>query len=115
MKSLGDGVMLYFSDPPSAVRFALDMVNAVPAADLPPAHVGIDAGPVIVQEGDYFGRTVNIASRIAEQASASQVLVSDEVVLVTEDPEVTFVEVGPVSLKGVSRPLRLHEARRADP
>jgi len=33
---------------------------------LPPARVGIQAGPVVFQEGDYFGRTVNVAARIAE-------------------------------------------------
>jgi hypothetical protein len=32
----------------------------VPAADLPPAHVGIDAGPLIFQGGDDFGRTVSM-------------------------------------------------------
>ena len=63
VKSLGDGVMLYFVEPASAVRFALEMVDEVPAADLPPAHVGIDAGPVIFQDGDFFGRTVNLAAR----------------------------------------------------
>ena len=33
-----------------------------------PARIGIDAGAVVVQEGDYFGRTVNIAARIADYA-----------------------------------------------
>ena len=33
-----------------------------------PAHVGLHAGPVLFQDGDYFGRTVNVASRIADYA-----------------------------------------------
>ena len=33
-----------------------------------PARIGINAGAVIVQEGDYFGRTVNVAARIADYA-----------------------------------------------
>jgi adenylate cyclase len=88
------------------------MVERIPAADLPPAHVGIDAGPLIFQDGDYFGRTVNMAARIATCASAGHVLVSDEVRRVTTDPSVKFVEIGSVELKGVSRPVRLHQARR---
>jgi class 3 adenylate cyclase len=40
---------------------------------------GVAAGPVVVQGGDYFGRTVNLAARIAAHASAGQVLVSQSV------------------------------------
>ena len=52
------------------------MVGQVPEAGLPPAHVGVAAGPVVVQGGDYFGRTVNLASRVAARADAGQVLVT---------------------------------------
>ena len=62
VKWLGDGVMFYFRDPGGGVLGALDMVEEVNRHDLPPAHVGIHAGPVIFQEGDYYGRTVNIAA-----------------------------------------------------
>lgn len=112
VKWLGDGVMVYFREPAAAVLFALGMLEDIPAADLPPAHVGIAAGPLIFQDGDYFGRTVNTAARIAAYASAGQVLVSDDVLQVTTDPGVEFVDIGSVELKGVSRPIRLHEARR---
>ena len=112
VKWLGDGVMVYFTEPAAAVLFALEMLERIPAADLPPAHVGIDAGPVIFQDGDYFGRTVNMAARIAAYATAGQVLVSDDVMRVTTDPGVEFVEMGAVELKGVSRPVRLHQAHR---
>jgi adenylate cyclase len=112
VKWLGDGVMVFFGEPAAAVSFALEMLEHIPVAELPPAHVGIDAGPVIVQDGDYFGRTVNTAARIAAYARAGQVLVSDEVLQVTTDPSVEFVDIGSVELKGVSRPVRLHEARR---
>ena len=81
---------------------ALDMVEGVGDPGLPPAHVGIHAGPVVFQEGDYFGRTVNIAARIAEYARPGEVLVSQEVVDVADGRPVTFTEIGPVELKGVS-------------
>lgn len=111
VKWLGDGVMVYFREPAAAVMFALEMREDLPPANLPPAHVGIAAGPVVFQDGDYFGRTVNIAARIAAYATAGQVLVSDDVLRVTTDPGLEFVGIGSVELKGVSRPLRLHEAR----
>jgi adenylate cyclase len=111
VKWLGDGVMVHFKDPGAAVHFALEMRDEVPAVDLPATHIGIAAGPLILQDGDYFGRTVNLASRIAGHAEAGQVLVSDLVVEVAADPVVEFVDVGPVDLKGVSGPVGLHEAR----
>jgi len=58
IKWLGDGVMFYFGDPGPGVRAALEMVDGLAAAGLPPAHVGLHAGPVLFQEGDYFGQTV---------------------------------------------------------
>jgi len=104
VKWLGDGVMFYFGDPGQDVLAALDMVEGVAIHALPPAHVGIHAGPVVFQEGDYFGRTVNIAARIAEYARPGEVLVSQEVVDAAAGTPVTFTEIGPVELKGVSGP-----------
>jgi adenylate cyclase len=112
VKWLGDGVMFYFPDPGEGVLAALDMVEGVATQALPPARVGIDAGPVIFPEGDYYGRTVNIAARIAEYARPGEVLVSQEVVDAAEGTPVTFTTIGAVELKGVSGPLRLHSAQR---
>jgi class 3 adenylate cyclase len=112
VKWLGDGVMFYFPNPGEGVLASLDMVEGVAAHALPPARVGIHAGPVVFQEGDYYGRTVNIAARIAEYARPGEVLVTQEVVNAAEGP-VTFTEIGPVELKGVSGTLRLHSAHRA--
>ena len=112
VKWLGDGVMFHFRDPGQGVVAALDMVEGVATQALPPAHVGIHAGPVVFQEGDYFGRTVNIASRIAEYARPGEVLVTQEVVDAADRTPVTFTDIGPVELKGVVGPLRLHTARR---
>jgi adenylate cyclase len=114
VKWLGDGVMFYFRKPAAAVLAALEMVAAVGSHGLPPAHVGIHAGPVIFQEGDYFGRTVNLAARIAEYARPGEVLVSQEVADAAADGRpVAFTEIGPVELKGVPGTQRLHVARRS--
>jgi adenylate cyclase len=112
VKWLGDGVMFYFPDPGQAVLAALDMVEGVTSHSLPPARVGIQAGPVVFQEGDYFGRTVNVAARIAEYARPGEVLVTDQVLDAADGTPVTFDDIGLVELKGVSGALRLHRAGR---
>jgi adenylate cyclase len=113
VKWLGDGVMVWFREPAGAVLAALGMVAQLPQAGLPPAHVGVAAGPVVVQGGDYFGRTVNLAARIAARAGAGEVLVSDRVAESAPPEGVTFVELGELRLEGFARPVRLLEARRA--
>jgi adenylate cyclase len=113
VKWLGDGVMFYFRAPADAVLAALEMVAVVGRQGLPPAHVGIHAGPVVFQDGDYFGRTVNLAARIGEYARPGEVLVSQEVVDAADTAPVSFVEIGPVELKGVPGTLRLYAARRS--
>jgi class 3 adenylate cyclase len=115
VKWLGDGVMMYFKDPGSAVLAALEMVDGVVSAGLPPAHVGIHAGPLLTQAGDYYGQTVNLASRIADYARPGEVLVTTEVVDASNDIGAMFSEVGPAELKGVSGVLQLHSAHWARP
>ncbi|HEX2266990.1 MAG TPA: adenylate/guanylate cyclase domain-containing protein, partial [Actinomycetota bacterium] len=112
VKWLGDGVMFYFKQPGAAVEAALQMVATSPQAGLPPSHAGVAAGPVIFQDGDYFGRTVNMASRIAARADPGQVLVSEEVVEAVEGDGIRFEEFGPVELKGLLKPISLFRARR---
>jgi adenylate cyclase len=113
VKWLGDGVMIHHREPAGAVRSALGLVEQLPEAGLPPAHVGVAAGPVVAQGGDYFGRTVNLAARIAAHASAGQVLVSQRVAESAPPQGVRFVELGELPLKGFAHPVRVLEARSA--
>jgi adenylate cyclase len=110
VKWLGDGVMLYYKNPGPGVVAALEMVAGGVEAGLPPLHVGLHAGPVIFQEGDYYGQTVNVASRIADYARPGEVLVSQEVVDVSNQSDIAFREIGLVELKGVAGAMRLHAA-----
>jgi adenylate cyclase len=112
VKMLGDGVHFHFRDPGDAVRGSLEIVDAVRPRGLPPAHVGVNAGPMIYDEGDYFGRTVNIAARIASQASADQVFLGEDAVHAVEPRGFRVVEVGPAVLKGIAEPVTLYQAVR---
>ena len=113
VKWLGDGVMFHFSDSGRAIRSALDLVEQTEQAISVPARIGINAGAVIAQEGDYFGRTVNIAARIADYARPREVLVSEDAKRSARVAGVEFELIGDVPLKGVSSAVRLHKAIRA--
>ena len=115
IKLLGDGVLMHFPDPVRAVRCALILVERVPAAGLPAARVGIASGPVVWRDGDTFGRTVNLASRILGVAQAGQVLVTEEVVDAASrtepdrrEPGLRFTDTGAHRLKGVADPVHLY-------
>ena len=112
VKWLGDGVMFHFHEPTGGVIAALEMVDKISAAGLPPAHVGLHTGPVVFQGGDYFGRTVNLAARIGEQAAPGQVLVTQEIVDSVASDGIAFEPIGAVELKGVSQPVLLHAVMR---
>ena len=112
VKWLGDGVMFHFADPGRAILSGLDLVEQTERSIAVPARMGINAGAVIAQEGDYFGRTVNIAARIADYARPHEVLVSDDAKRSAGVAEIEFELVGDVPLKGVSRAVRLHKAMR---
>jgi adenylate cyclase len=113
VKWIGDGVELYFRRPVDAVRCSLELRDRIPEADLPGTHVGINAGRVVYENGDFYGRTVNIAARIAAHAEQGQVLVSEDVVSHGSSDDIRFRRVGPVSFKGVFRDVVIYEAERA--
>jgi len=95
------------------VLTSLDLVEQTPAAVDVRARVGINAGRVIFRDGDYFGRTVNVASRIADYARPGEVLVSDEVKERWSGDGVRFDPIGPVALRGLREELVLHSVSRA--
>jgi adenylate cyclase len=108
---LGDGGMFHFREPRMAVLAGLDVVEGAPSAGLPAAHVGIHTGPVIAQDGDVYGRTVNLAARIASYAQAGQVVISEATAHRSgPDDTLRFHPLGPVELKGVARPVALYQA-----
>lgn len=82
VKTIGDEVMSLFPHPDLAAQAAARMQATI--GDMPTlsgermaVRVGFHAGPVIQKQEDVYGDTVNIASRLADQASRGQVLTSD--------------------------------------
>jgi adenylate cyclase len=101
---LGDGGMLVFREPADAVAAATDMVAQAKHSGLPPAHIGIHCGPVVFQDGDIYGSTVNIAARLSARATPGEVLVSKPVADRIDQPS-RMEPVGVVELKGVAQTL----------
>jgi class 3 adenylate cyclase len=113
VKWLGDGVMFHFTAPAEAIRSGLELVERTEATVSLPARIGINAGAVIAQEGDYFGRTVNLAARIADYARPREVLVSEAAKEGADGEDLAYELVGDVDLKGVAKPVRIHRVTRA--
>jgi adenylate cyclase len=111
VKELGDGVLLRFPDAERALRAVRELVGSMTDAGLPAAHAGIAAGPVVVRDGDVFGRTVNLASRIADLAGPGEVIVEEGVVVALPRGTAAFEPIGRVELKGIADPVALWRVR----
>jgi adenylate cyclase len=113
VKLLGDGALLRFPDPIAGVEAALELIEAMSGEGLPTAHAGIDVGPVVERDLDVYGRTVNLASRIADAAAPGEVLVSDRVACAAKGRAVDLERLKERSLKGIPEPVSLFRATRA--
>lgn len=108
VKSQGDGFMVVFGDPADAIASALgvqsrlDELGTSGRRGLPVrVRMGMHVGTAIEREGDWFGRNVAMAARVAAQADAERILVSEEVrEMVGDDPFIEFSEPISVELKG---------------
>ena len=116
VKVLGDGVMTHFDDADGAVRAAVLLVGRSYTAGLPAARAGINTGPMLRRDGDYFGSVVNIASRAADYARPREVLVTDAVVEAwTGGNSINFQGIGAVALKNVRKRIELYRAAPETP
>lgn len=78
VKALGDGIMLRCPDPAAGVRLGIRIVEELDGdPGFPPVRVGIHSGPAVGRDGDWYGRTVNVAARLCAVAPGGEVLVSE--------------------------------------
>lgn len=117
VKQIGDGFMIVFSDPFSAISCALELDERVSAQpQFPAVRSALHWGPVLYRDGDYLGSNVNIASRLASEAGRHQVLVTGEVWKRVKDHEgLQFVRLGKRRLKGLAAEVEVFEVRHAAP
>jgi adenylate cyclase len=105
IKLLGDGAMLHFASATDAVAGAAAVIELARLGGLPAARAGVTAGALIRRDGDYFGHTVNLASRICDAADAGTVTATREVADLT--PQLSWTPIGEAILKGVPEPVAL--------
>ena len=77
VKSIGDAVMIRVDEPLDAIKLGLDISERLSAPRAPPVRIGMSTGPAVSRNGDWFGRTVNLASRVAAAARPGEVLLTE--------------------------------------
>jgi adenylate cyclase len=112
VKVIGDAVMLVCPDPEPMVATTLELVaRAEEAEELPQLRAGIAYGPAVNRWGDWFGSTVNLASRLTARARPGAVLTTAEVREAAEDG-FEWSSAGPKRLKGIAEPVKTFRVRR---
>jgi adenylate cyclase len=109
VKILGDGAMLHFPDVVDALVAVAGLVAELTGEGVP-VHAGLHAGSLIEHDGDYYGRTVNLAARVAGVAGPGQIMVTQDVVDAFGDDGFSFDPVAPAGLKGIAGPVSLYLA-----
>jgi class 3 adenylate cyclase len=117
VKTMGDGFMASFGSVTKAVECAIALQRAFEQWNADGAHghaplhvrVGLNAGEPIAEDGDLFGSTVILASRIVAQAGAGEILVPDPVRHLLSGKGFLFSDRGYATLKGFEDPMRLYE------
>ncbi len=114
VKLIGDEVMFVAPDPAKGCEIALDLIDELESNELlPPARAGLAWGEVLMQDGDYYGQVVNLASRIVNQARPGTLLVSkDTRAVLKEDPSLRAQSIGTRKLKGYRDRIPLYVVRR---
>jgi adenylate cyclase len=114
VKSIGDAVMLVSPEAGPLVVTALDLVAAAAAEgnDFPLLRAGIATGPTLPQSGDYYGRSVNLASRITGIARPGSVLVDTATREAMGEDGFEYSFAGERRLKGIDARTKLFRVRR---
>jgi len=132
VKTMGDGFMASFGSVTKAMDCAIALqrafaarndvdVGAQPAAPAQPGtaaprtplsiRVGLNAGEPIEEDGDLFGSTVILASRIAAKAAAGEILIPEPLRHLLSGKSYVYADRGETALKGFEDAVRLYEVR----
>jgi adenylate cyclase len=106
MKSLGDGVMLAYADPSSAVAAGARIMEAIRVSSPLSAHASAHSGLAIARDGDYFGGAVNVAARLLGAAGPDELVGTRPVVERTAESH-RWSAAGTRKIRGVSEPVEL--------
>ena len=107
VKTIGDAAMFVSGEVPALVRTVRELRDTLDAEgpEMPPVRIGLAYGSATARGGDWFGSTVNLASRITVAARPAQILATGEVA--TREPALTWRRRRRRHLKGVEGRVRL--------
>lgn len=115
IKTIGDAVMLRFTDPGAGVTAVMATFEAcAPSTGLPLPRAGIHHGPAVQRGLDWFGTTINLAARITALASPGELLATQPVAEAARASGIKVVEHGqhPLrNLRGLVEVYALHPDR----
>jgi adenylate cyclase len=110
VKTIGDEVMIVGSDPSTLTDWAVGFQRLNPQRPQP--RIGIHYGDALYRDGDYYGRDVNIASRVAARSAGGEVLATRPVVEHAGGSHLEFERIADVRLKGFSESTEIFIARQ---
>jgi adenylate cyclase len=105
IKTIGDEAMIVGSDPSALTDWAVGFQRLQPERPLP--RIAVHYGEALYRDGDYYGRDVNIAARVAARSGGGEVLVTRPVVEQGGGPHLRFERIGEVRLKGFTDPTEI--------
>jgi len=114
IKTIGDEIMAAFEDPGDAARAAIqmqrDLLGRPPVDGIrPQIGIGLNAGPVVLEDGDVFGDVVIVAARLVSKAVETQILTTGGTLAVVSDPDIVSRSLGEHVMKGREEPVELCE------
>jgi adenylate cyclase len=114
VKLIGDEVMFVTRRAAAACEIALGLIESFAGDAAVTPRGAIAYGEMLVRGGDYYGPIVNLASRVAQTAVPSELLVTSAVASAASDSTITFEPAGKRMLKGFDEPVSLLTAGRAE-
>jgi adenylate cyclase len=113
LKTIGDAVMIVGGDASALVDWAVGF-QKLQEGIRPAPRIGLHSGLALYRDGDYYGRAVNLASRVGARAAAGEVLVTEQIVGAAGD-HLKLEPIGEVRLKGFNEATELFLASVAEP
>jgi adenylate cyclase len=116
VKTIGDAAMLVSAEPRPLVAASLELIAAAEAEgeEFPLLRAGLATGPALPQSGDYYGRSVNLASRITGVARPGSVVVDTATHDAIGEEDFKFTFIGERRMKGIEGRTKLFRVRRRD-
>ncbi len=113
VKSLGDGAMVRARDAGAALQLGLELANGLDG--LPAVRVGLNTGPAVERDGDFFGSAVNLAARLSQAARGGEVLLSEATRAAARRGRPRFEQRGARTFRNARDPVVVYAASERVP